>query len=873
MTHSTLSGRLAPFAPSAVSDPTSAVQSHQAEWLDAPEFTTVGKCVTEAGWFDPSQPRCDLDALDWWFRSALLDQSDSAQWMQTDGLSVGTQVFADDAPIFTSETANVPVTLRIPVGTSTIWMRFPSLHAHLDSLRAVDRTHRARWRTRLVKDQRLRLVRTPLLGRMPGWNPPLPIIGSHGPMRLAAQRRPIETSRTITPNSDGSIDIEICALVDLADEAPSDSLADTLRVHISGGVSATDALRHSIDATVEVGAARSDDDLTSIRAVANIPAGSVRTWWPHTHGTPATSRVVLATPTGDHQFARLAFRDIALLGMSHTGDADHQGPGARLVINGTRIFARGVNWIPLSAADPFVTGEAMFSALRNCVAGGMNIIRVAGTTVIPPVELLDACDELGILVWHDLLFANLDVPLEAPGLRDLIQAEVTILAKRASVHACVAVLCGGSEVEQQSAMAGATPETVNDTLGRTLLAELCSEAAPNIAFVTSSPTSAPRTEQVPHHHRSGISHYFGVSAYRRPMLDARISEVGFATECLAFANVPTADTVDVLMGDEGPVVHHPRWKQRVPRDRGTGWDFDDVRDAMTQQLFNVSATELRWVDPAAALDLGRVTSAEAIDATLTEWRTGRSNCSGAIVWTARDLWDGAGWGLTEASGIRKAAWYGFARRAQPVVVGLTDEGLNGVDVHLVNDRSVDLNVELDLGAWAETGRVLGASRPITLPAHSTTTLTAASLFQDFRDLTGVYAFGPATIETIRARLHTAGGTWISDAHLWPKGRPHAARRGDALTASVCSGSALSGDSAAVHYVEVGAPAGAFGVRIEARGWSASDAWFHLAPGDTRVIELQSKRQPSSRVVVRALSSSASLTLQLPASPSTSESTQ
>ncbi len=892
----TLSGQVASFPPGVVTSPDTN-RFAVAQWLPAPTFSTVGRCVTEAGWFNPSQPHCDLDSMDWWFRSTQFPASETLRWLQTDGLSVGAQVFADDQLIFTSESAHLPVSVSVPLDTTTVSVRFPSLLSQLDSLRSVDRAHRARWRTRLVRDQRLRLVRTPLLGRMPGWNPPLPVIGSHGPLVVRATRKPIETSRSIVRRADGSADLTICALIDL----PTATETSTIRVHISGGDNLAQALQQPTDATVHVGEALGQGELTPLIATAHFPSGAFREWWPHTHGTPATSLVTLSTSAGEHQLARLAFRDITLEGMSGVTPASETGrSGAQLVVNATRVFARGANWIPLSAADPFLVGPSLRAALLDYVAAGMNILRVAGTTVIPPEELLDACDELGILVWHDLLFANLDVPLEAPGrgpvlngatgatrveanvdqpagrsLRDLIAAEVAFVASRASSHGCVAVLCGGSEVEQQSAMAGATPEILKTTLGRTVLAELCSAAAPNVAYVTSSPTSAPGTDEVPHHNRSGISHYFGVSAYRRPLLDARTSEVGFATECLAFANVPTAETVDALMGDEGPVVHHPLWKQRVPRDRGAGWDFDDVRDAMTQQLFNVSPTELRWVDPAAALDLGRVTSVEAIDATLTEWRRGKSNCGGAIVWTGRDLWDGAGWGLTEASGTRKAAWYGFARRAQPVIVGLTDEGLNGVDVHLVNDTGTDLvDVELDLTAWAETGPVLRASRLVTLTSHSAIVLTAASLFQDFRDLTGVYAFGPATIDHIRARIVNADGAWISDAHLWPTGRPHAPRRGDSLTATEISapiGRSLDRASSGSRWIEVGAPAGAFGVRIEGRGWTAGDAWFHLAPGDTRVVELQpiESNLRSSRVVVRALSCSSSVTLQLPDSIATS----
>ena len=128
----------------------------------------------------------------------------------------------------------------------------------------------------------------------------------------------------------------------------------------------------------------------------------------------------------------------------------------------------------------------------------------------------------------------------------------------------------------------------------------------------------------------GVANYYGVGAYRRPLRTPGRAAVRFASECLAFANVPDDAVIESLLpgAPTGVVVHHPAWKAGVPRDVGTGWDFDDVRDHYLALLLRRRPGELRRVDHERYLELSRAVTGEVMAEVFGEWRRAGSPCGG-----------------------------------------------------------------------------------------------------------------------------------------------------------------------------------------------------------------------------------------------------
>jgi beta-mannosidase len=350
-----------------------------------------------------------------------------------------------------------------------------------------------------------------------------------------------------------------------------------------------------------------------------------------------------------------------------------------------------------------------------------------------------------------------------------------------------------------------------------------------VPFVRNAPTGG----ALPFVSSEGVAHYYGIGAYLRPLDDARRAEVRFAAECLAFANVPERANVQALMGDAiSAIGHHPRWKASVPRDPGAGWDFEDVRDHYLRTLYGVEPARLRHEDPDRYLRLSQAVSGEVMETVYAEWRRGRSTCAGGIVWMLQDLRPGAGWGVIDSAGAPKPCWHALKRAFRPVQVNLTDEGVNGLAIHVLNETARSIDATVSVACLRDgTTPVARASRDLTLTPRSSLELSSADLLQGFFDVTYAYRFGvpqhDATVATLSDRV--TGATLAQAFHFPVEGMPCRVDLG--LQAHV-----VREESGWV--LRLGARRLARGVHIEDGAFRACHEWFHLAPGEERMVRLK-----------------------------------
>jgi beta-mannosidase len=789
----------------------------QMSWLPATVPGTAAGALVAAG-IDPE--RHDLDGEDWWFRCRFAGGPGRFR-LHIGGIATIADVFLNDAPIHHGENmfrAYLLEGLEL-ADDNELTIRCAALAPRL-----ARRRPRPRWKTYLVESQNIRFMRTSLLGRLPGWAVTPPPVGPWRGATLAPESEITVVGSQLVATCTGEgglVEATVRLRGDVEDRAGGATL-------ICGGRRAPAVVSSESGEIVVSGEVRLD---------------RVERWWPHTHGRQPLYDIELELGAGQRlAIGRTGFRTL---------EVDRREGRFALIANGEEIFARGACWLPLDPVSMAASPAAVAGALGQARDAGMNMVRVLGTGAYETPEFFAACDDLGLMVWHDCMLAFTDPPDDEDFTREL-EAELGELFAAWSGHPSLAVVCGSQEVEEVAVMNGLARAGLELTVLDKTIPRLVETSLPGVAYETSCPTGG----GMPFRMDSGTSQYFGVGGYLRPPSDARRAGVRFAAECLALSTPPERQVVESSCGGAQRAGHDPEWKKGVHHDAGRSWDMEDVRDFYVRSLFGTDPLLARYTDPERALDLGRAANAELMSQVFAEWRTPSSLCAGGLVLALRDLRPGAGWGVVDSFGIPKAPWYTLARTFAPIALLLTDEGLNGLRVHVLNDTAAAFSGRVELRLFADGERLVDScSVSVDAPARGSAVLDAGEAFAGFRDISYAFRFGPPQHDLVVADLipdlvpdlvadlvaDGGSGEALATAFHLPLGQARPLEDDVGLQVAVrrsSGGLSGPGDPGAGVLIEIGTRRFAQWVSIEVPGFVPADSWFHLAPGAQRLVRLR-----------------------------------
>ncbi|MEV6165633.1 glycoside hydrolase family 2 protein [Streptomyces sp. NPDC052052] len=433
------------------------------------------------------------------------------------------------------------------------------------------------------------------------------------------------------------------------------------------------------------------------QAVLHLTVERPELWWPRGYGGQHLYDldITLLDEAGplDSWHRRIGFRTVEL-----DRTADEHGTGFTLVVNGERIFARGVNWIPDDAFPSRITPERYRTRLGQAADANVDLVRIWGGGIYEDEAFYDACDELGLMVWQDFLFACSAYPEEQP-LRGEVEAEARDNVVRLMPHASLVLWNGNNENLWGFRDWGWESELAGDSWGEGyylgLLPRIVAELDPTRPYTAGSPWSG-SWDHHPNDPAHGTFHSWEVWN-RQDYAEYRADVPRFVAE-FGWQAPPTMTTLhralpgEDLAPDSPGMVHHQKAEDGNGKlDRGVARHF-----ALPTGDFD------RWHY------LTQVVQARAVAAGIEHWRSHWPVCAGTVVWQLNDCWPVSSWSAIDGDGRLKPLHHELRRVYADRLLTL-QPGDDGPVLAVVNQSATQWPTQVTLRRIEADGSTVGQS--------------------------------------------------------------------------------------------------------------------------------------------------------------------
>lgn len=429
-------------------------------------------------------------------------------------------------------------------------------------------------------------------------------------------------------------------------------------------------------------------------------------WWPAGYGGQPLYE--LTVKGRDESISR----KIGLRTIEVVQEKDELGSSMKFRVNGVDIFCKGANWIPADALPERQTPELYRNLLESAVNANMNMLRVWGGGQYEKEYFYEICDELGLLVWQDMMFACAQYPSTDDFLTNL-EEELEYQIKRLKSHASVAIWCGDNEciatVYHQNAGCDNPEKYLLNYYRLSSEREMAAEKyGSEYTFWPSSPSVGPGEFNYAQHNKGdrGDMHYWKVWHGGEPFESFYKVIPRFCSE-FGFQSFPSREVFDTFATEKDANVFSPVMEHHQKNNSGN------------MNIIKMFGRYFRMPDGFDNfLYLSQLQQALAIKTAVEFWRHSRPQCMGTLYWQLNDNWPVASWSSIEYGGKWKQLHY-HARRFYAPLASMTIQKDDSLEVWTVNDsreaKQVSLKVTAydfngcELQSWHFTGRLAAGS--------------------------------------------------------------------------------------------------------------------------------------------------------------------
>ncbi|MCA9893589.1 MAG: glycoside hydrolase family 2 protein [Anaerolineae bacterium] len=421
-------------------------------------------------------------------------------------------------------------------------------------------------------------------------------------------------------------------------------------------------------------------DLTGDSAEVKLTVNDPKLWWVNGLGEQPLYDVKVQL-FADETLLDTLDKRIGLRVLRLETPEDAWGRAMFFSCNGVPFFAKGANWIPASPYPSVPNREFLDVFVKGAADTNMNMLRLWGGGIYEDDSFYDLCDEYGIAIWHDFIFACGVYPSFNDDWMANVRAEAIDNVRRVRHHASLAMWCGNNEIEQ-GMMDPSWVKSVGwddyHKLFRDLLGDVVAEYDPQRDYWQASPHS-PGNELDPYDQTVGDTHLWSVWHGKEPFEWYRTRQDRFCSE-FGFQSFPEPATANEFSAPEDRNItsyvmeHH----QRSQIGNGTiihyMLDWYQLPDGFDNLL---------W--------LSQILQGMAMKYAVEHWRRNMPRTMGTLYWQLNDMWPAPSWASIDWRGRWKALNYMARRFYQPLLVsGVEDTGAGTVDIHVTNDTTADV---------------------------------------------------------------------------------------------------------------------------------------------------------------------------------------
>ena len=425
-----------------------------------------------------------------------------------------------------------------------------------------------------------------------------------------------------------------------------------------------------------------------------VTLANPRLWWPAGYGEQPLYDLTVRV-AGEEMKKRIGLRTVQLV-----TEEDTHGRSFLFQVNGVPIFCKGANWIPADALPQRQSREVVEDLLQSALAANMNMIRVWGGGQYEPDWFYDFCDEHGLLVWQDFMFACSLYP-STPDFLENVRQEVRHQIKRLRDHACIALWCGNNE--NHGAMTWYEASRNNrdryivdyDRLFEGVIGKTVDECDPTRSYWPCSPGAGrdDYSDALLDVNR-GDSHYWGVWHEEKPFSAFQEITPRFCSE-FGYQSFPSMDTIRAYAPEDEFNLTAPIMEYHQRSWRGNSRIIE-----MFSRYFRMPQSFEGFVY------LSQVQQALAIKTAVEHWRRARPVCMGTLYWQLNDNWPVCSWSSIDYGGKWKLLHYVTKRFYAPLLVSAFQTPEGDVQIWAGNDRLAEADATITVEVFDFSGNLL-----------------------------------------------------------------------------------------------------------------------------------------------------------------------